>query len=131
MRLKISQGLFGKNGRSGYRSVVKRFDMEKWLTGLRNGQQFLQGNNSLSSGVKRNGCYVVPNPRSVFKFPKRKETVVCMGKRNGTVTSEEALNQISYKAQGGCFRTLRTIQGCLRHIFVCLQKHLYFDDHWH
>ena len=36
-----------------------------------------------------------------------------------------------YKAQGGCFRTLRTIQGCLRHIFVCLQKHLYFDNHRH
>ena len=58
-----------------------------------NGQPFLQGNNSLTSGVKPNGCYVVPNARSVFKFSKPKETVVCMGKRNGTVTSEQALSQ--------------------------------------
>ena len=60
-------------------------------TVVTNGRPFLQGNHSLTSGVKRNGCYVVPNARSVYSFLKRKETVICMGKQNGTVASEQAL----------------------------------------
>ena len=33
----------------------------------------------------------MPNGRSVYTFLKRKETVICMSQRNGTVVSEQAL----------------------------------------
>ena len=56
-----------------------------------NGQPFLQGNHSPIFSGKRNGCYVGPNGRSVYTFLKRKETVICMSQRNGTVVSEQAL----------------------------------------
>ena len=51
-------------------------------TVVTNGQPFLQGHPY--------GCYVVPNGRSVYK-----ETVICMGKQNGTVASEQVLSEIS------------------------------------
>ena len=59
----------------------------------------LQGNYSLTSGVKQNSCYVAPNARSVFKVSKRKEMVIYMGKRNGTVASEQALSTEAYNDQ--------------------------------
>ena len=34
----------------------------------------------------------MPNGCSVYSFLKRKETVICMGQRNGTVVSKQALN---------------------------------------
>ena len=39
-----------------------------------NDQSFLQGNHLLTSGVKRNGCYVVPKGRSVYTFLKGNKT---------------------------------------------------------
>ena len=94
-------------------------------TVVTNGQPFLQGNiwllstplgiptqanlrphpslilwdHSLTSGVKRSGCYAVPNGRSVYTFLKWKETVICMGERNGTVASEQALRRIGKQGE--------------------------------
>ena len=61
-------------------------------TVVTNGQPFLQGNHSLTSGAKWNSCYVVPNSHSVYTFLKLKETVICIGERIGTVPSEQALS---------------------------------------